>query len=219
VVLVGGVKVEIWSDFVCPWCYVGKRRFEEALQRFEHRSEVEVRWRSFELDPWAPPIRQGPYEVHLANKYGISEAEAKGMIDRMVETGSGAGLSLRFDIARPGNTFDAHRLLHLAHSRGVQDGLDERLMAAVFTHGEAVSDADTLVACATDAGLEGEEARRVLGTDAYARDVREDEREAARLGVTGVPFFVFDRRFGVAGAQGPELLLQVLERAQTLLRA
>lgn len=207
------MKVEIWSDVVCPWCYVAKRRFEQGLSRFEHAADVDVTWRSFELDPNAPPLRQGPYPVRLAEKYGLTVAQAEAMIDRMVEAGKGVGLSLRFDLARPGNTLDAHRLLHLARTHGVQDALMERLLAALFSNGEPIADRDALVRCAEDVGLPGAEAMRVLGTDAHADDVRADERQAARLGVTSVPFFLVDRRYGLAGAQPSDVLAEVLRRA------
>jgi len=206
------VKVEIWSDIACPWCYVGKRRFDVALSRFERRDGVEVRWRSFELDAAAPPYFEAPYLDRLMAKYRITMAEADAMIDTMIEAGAGAGVVLRFDKAKPGNTFDAHRLLHLAADRGVQAELKERLFRATFTKGAAIADHDVLVAAATDAGLLADEARAVLADDAYAADVRADERRAADLGITSVPFFVM-AGLGVSGAQPPEILLQVLEDA------
>ena len=206
------MKVEIWSDIACPWCYVGKRRFDVALSRFERRDGVEVRWRSFELDAAAPPYFEAPYLDRLMAKYRITMAEADAMIDTMIEAGAGAGVVLRFDKAKPGNTFDAHRLLHLAADRGVQAELKERLFRATFTKGAAIADHDVLVAAATDAGLLADEARAVLADDAYAADVRADERRAADLGITSVPFFVM-AGLGVSGAQPPEILLQVLEDA------
>jgi predicted DsbA family dithiol-disulfide isomerase len=207
------VKVEIWSDVACPWCYIGKRRFEAALSRFTHRDEVDVRWRSFELDPSAPAVRDGAYADRLAAKYGVSTAQAEATIDRMIEAGAEAGVVLRFDRARPANTFDAHRLLHLAHERGVQHDLKEILLHATFTKGAAIADVDVLVGLATGAGLDPVDARAVLGGDAFAADVREDERRAAELGITSVPFFVVAGTFGVAGAQAPDILLRVLEEA------
>ena len=207
------MRLEIWSDVACPWCYIGKRRLDAALSRFEHRQAVDVRWRSFELDPSAPPVRELAYVEHLAAKYRVSVDEAEDMIDRMIEAGAGNGVVLRFDRARPGNTFDAHRLLHLAADRGVQHELEERLLHATFTKGLAVSDADVLVAVAEAAGLDPDEARAVLESDRYAQDVRADERRAAELGITSVPFFVFAGRLGVTGAQPPDLLLEVLEEA------
>jgi predicted DsbA family dithiol-disulfide isomerase len=206
------VKVEIWSDVACPWCYIGKRRFEIALERFEHHHAIEVRWRSFELDPAAPAVREAAYVDHLAAKYRITAAAAEDMIDGMIEAGARSGVVLRFDKARPGNTFDVHRLLHLAADHGVQHELKGRLLHAVFTKGVPTADVDALVALAEAVGLDPAEARTVLGTDRYADDVRADERRAAELGITSVPFFVMGG-LGVSGAQPPEVLLQVLQEA------
>ena len=207
------MKVEIWSDVACPWCYVGKRRLEVALSRFAHRDDVDVRWRSFELDPSAPAVRPGAYADRLAAKYGVSVAAAEKTIEGMVEAGARHGLVLRFDRARPANTFDAHRLLHLAAELGVQHDLVERLLRATFTEGATIADPDVLFALATGAGLDPTEARAVLDSDAFAADVRHDERRAADLGITSVPYFVVADTFGVAGAQPPDVLLGVLEEA------
>ena len=207
------MKVEIWSDVVCPWCYVGKRNFEAALADFEHRDHVEVIWRSFELDPSAPAERSGDYVTHLARKYGMSPAQARNMIETMTATGVRAGLVLDFERARPGNTFDAHRLLHLAAERGLQGALKERLMRANFTEGQPVGNREALLRLAIEAGLPEEDAAAVLDGDAYAADVRADESLALDLGISAVPFFVIDRTFGVPGAQAPDVLLRALERA------
>ena len=207
------MRVEIWSDVVCPWCYVGKRRFEQALASFPHRDEVEVVWRSFELDPSAPAERVGDYAQMLATKYGVSLAEGQRMIDTMTATAAAEGLDFRFDLARVGNTFDAHRVLHLAAERGLQDALKERLMRATFTEGEPIGDPETLVRLAVEAGLDAEETRAVLSSDRYGEQVRDDERDAQRFGISGVPFFVVDRKYGVSGAQPAELLREVLDRA------
>jgi predicted DsbA family dithiol-disulfide isomerase len=172
------VKVEIWSDVACPWCYIGKRRFEAALARFEHRDEVDVRWRSFELDPSAPPVRDQPYAERLAAKYGTTLAQAEDTIDTMIGAGAAHGVVLRFDKARPANTFDAHRLLHFAAEHGTQHDLKERLFRSTFTKGASTSDIEILVALAADAGLDPDDARAVLAGDAYAEDVRADERRA-----------------------------------------
>jgi predicted DsbA family dithiol-disulfide isomerase len=206
------VKVEIWSDVACPWCYIGKGRFDIALERFGHRHDLDVRWRSFELDPAAPAVRETAYVDHLVAKYRISAAAAEDMIDGMIEAGARSGVVLRFDKARPGNTFDAHRLLHLAAERGVQAELNDRLLHAVFTKGLSTADVDALVSVATAAGLDAAETRAVLESDRYAADVRADERRAAELGITSVPFFVMGQ-LGVSGAQPPEVLLQALEEA------
>jgi len=208
------VKVEIWSDVACPWCYIGKRRFDVAFARFRHREAVEVRWRSFELDPAAPAVREEPYLDRLMSKYRMSMAEADSMIDRMIEAGAQNGVVLRFDKAKPGNTFDAHRILHLAAERGVQADLKEGLLRATFTKGLIVADPEVLLATAVDAGLAPDEAQAVIGSDAYATEVRADEARAADLGITSVPFFVMDG-LGVSGAQPPDVLLEVLDEAWT----
>ena len=206
------MKVEIWSDIACPWCYIGKRRFDVALARFEHADEVDVRYRSFELDPAAPAYRELAYLDHLMAKYRIPMNEADAMIDRMISAGAQNGVVLRFDKAKPGNTFDAHRLLHLAAGGGRQGELKDKLFRATFTKGVAIADHDVLVEVAADAGLDPTEARGVLESDAYASDVRADEQRAADLGITSVPFFVMGT-FGVVGAQPPDVLVQVLEDA------
>jgi len=207
------MKVEIWSDVVCPWCYIGKRNFEEALARFDHRDEVEVVWRAFELDPGAPRRRQGQYAERLARKYGVGRAEAQAMIDRMASKAAEAGLVFRFDIAQPGNTFDAHRIIHLGRERGVQDAVKERMLAATFTEGEAIGDGDVLLRLAVDAGLDTDEVGSLLDGDRYAAEVRDDEEAAMDLGVTGVPFFLVDGKLAVPAAQPDDVLLRVLERA------
>ncbi len=207
------MRVEIWSDVVCPWCYIGKRRFESALARFEHRDEVEVVWRAFELDPAGPIEREGAYTDRLASKYGVLLSEAEAMVERMTRTGDDEGVDMRFDLARPGNTFDAHRLIHLGLERGVQDAVKERLLAATFTEGRPIGRADTLVELAVEAGLVEDEAREVLSGDRFAAEVRADEQLARSLGITAVPFFVVDRAYGVPGAQNPDVLLDVLRQA------
>jgi len=206
------MRVEIWSDVVCPWCYIGKRHFESALERFEHRGDVEVVWRAFELDPAAPVEREGRYTARLAGKYGISESEAEEMVARMTRAGDDAGVDMRFDRARPGNTFDAHRLLHLGLRWGVQDAVKERLLEAAFTDGRPVGRSDTLVEVAVEAGLDADEARAVLGGDRFADEVRADEQLARSLGISAVPYFVIDRAYGLPGAQHPDVILDVLRR-------
>jgi predicted DsbA family dithiol-disulfide isomerase len=207
------MKVEIWSDVVCPWCYIGKRRFEAALARFEHRDEVEVVWRSYELDPSAPPERTGGLVEHLAAKYHVSREQAASMHDRVQQAAESVGVDYRVDIARPGNTFDAHRLIHLGTDRGLGDQVKEAMLAAYQSQGEPIGDHEALVRIAVGAGLDDAEVRDVLGSDRYADAVRRDEWEASDLGVQGVPFFVVDRRYGISGAQPDELFLQALERA------
>jgi predicted DsbA family dithiol-disulfide isomerase len=208
------VHVEIWSDIACPWCYIGKRRFETALAGYEHAGEVTYQWRSFELDPEAPPERAGDRAEHLAGKYGIPVEQARAMEEQMAERAAADGLTFDFSIARAGNTFDGHRVLQLALEHGVQPAMKERLMRAYFTEGELISDHEMLVRLAGEVGLDGEEVRAVLAGDRYAAEVREDEQLAQRIGIQGVPFFVADRRFGVSGAQPPEVLQEFLGRAR-----
>jgi predicted DsbA family dithiol-disulfide isomerase len=207
------VHVEIWSDIACPWCYVGKRRFEAALAAFEHRDDVRVTWRSFELDPHAPRERTLDSAAHLAEKYATSREEAQAMLQRMTDAAARDGLELRFDLARGGNTFDAHRLLHLAASHGVQDALKERLLRAYLTEGKLIGDPAVLEQLATEVGLPADEARAVVATDRFAAEVREDERTASSLGIRAVPFFVVDRAMGASGAQPPAVLTDMLEQA------
>jgi predicted DsbA family dithiol-disulfide isomerase len=206
------MDIEIWSDIACPWCYVGKRRFEAALAAFEHRDEVAVTWRSFELDPAAPAQRPVDSATHLAQKYGMSRDEALARQRSLAETAAADGLEMRADLARGGNTFDAHRLVQLAKAHDVQDAMKERLMRAYHTEGEAIGDPDTLARMALEVGLPEEEVRDVLATDRYASDVRDDERTAMELGINAVPFFVVDRRLGAAGAHPAEALGELLRR-------
>ena len=203
------LTVEIWSDIVCPWCYLGKRRFEHALERFEHRDDVELTWRSFELDPGAPAEREHSSAEHLAAKYGMSVEQAERTNAQMTELAAGEGLDYQLDRTRGGNSFDAHRLLHLAAAQGLQDAMKERLMRAYFTEGEAIGDPETLARLATEVGVDP----AGLQNGAYADAVRADEELAARIGIRGVPFFVLDRRYGVSGAQPAELMLEALEKA------
>ena len=209
------LKVEIWSDIACPWCYVGKRRFEAALAGFEHRDQVEVSWRSFELDPGAPRERDGDRVEHLARKYGTTREQAEKMHEQMTAVAAGEGLEFRFDIARSGNTFDAHRLTHLAAAHGRQDAMKERLFRAYLSEGEAIGDPAVLERLGLEVGLPEEELRELLAGDRYAAEVREDEQLAASLAITAVPFFVVDRAIAASGAQPPELLRELLDRAWT----
>jgi predicted DsbA family dithiol-disulfide isomerase len=207
------VRVEIWSDVVCPWCYIGKRNFESALSEFEHRDSVDVVWRSFELDPSAPPVREGDYASRLAAKYGVVPAEARARLARMTSAAADVGLAFHFDLAKPGNTFDAHRLIHLGAAHGLQDAVKERFLKATFTDGEPIGDRDVLLRLAIDSGLDQADASAVLDGDTYASDVRDDEREATELGITAVPFFVIDRTYGIPGAQPPRALGKALRHA------
>lgn len=209
------LRIEIWSDIACPWCYVGKRHLEDALARFPHRDEVEVVWRAFELDGSAPRVQDTSvsYIERLSRKLGTSVAQAEAMIRRMTDVGAADGIEFRFDRVRPGNTFDAHRVLHLAHDRGVQDAVKERFLRGYMTEGEAIGDREVLVRLGAEAGLDAGEVRAVLASDRYAREVRADETQARELGITGVPFFVLAGRYALSGAQPSDTILRGLERA------
>ncbi len=204
------MEVEIWSDINCPWCYLGKRRFEAALARFEHADAVNVTWRSFELDPDAPAEQPGNGAAMLSEKYGIPPERALAMEENLTATAAADGLEYDLVHARIGSTFDAHRLVHLAQRHGLQDAMKERLFRARFTDGKLVSDHATLVELAREVGLDSSEVAAVLAGDEYGDAVREDEATAIRFGISGVPMFVVDRAFGASGAQPPEQLLALL---------
>ncbi len=207
------MKVEIWSDIACPWCYVGKRRFEAAMAGFAHRDDVTVTWHSFELDPRAPKQHAETQPELLARKYGKSLAEANAMNARMTEAAAGEGLAFRLDAVKVGNTFDAHRLLHFSDAFGKREALGERLFAAYLEEGASLGDGETLVQLASEVGLDERAVRAMLASDEFAMAVRDDENEAREIGVNGVPFFVIDRKYGVSGAQSPETLRAALEQA------
>ena len=207
------MKVEIWSDIACPWCYVGKRRFERALQQFEHARDVEVVWRSFELDPNAPRTHAESQDELLAKKYGMPVEKARAMNERMTAEARKEGLDFHLERVKVGNTFDAHRLVHLAAESGRADVMKERLMRAYFTEGEAVGDPETLLRLGAEVRLDEDRVRDVLNSDAYAGDVRADEERARSFGISGVPFFAIDEKYGVSGAQSSEVLLDALRQA------
>ncbi len=203
--------VEVWSDIVCPWCYLGKRRLEAALARFEHADRVDVVWRSFELEPDAPRDAQSRRDL-LLSRYGMTAEQAAERDAQMTALAAAEGLEYRPDLAQLGNTFDAHRVLHAARAAGLQAQAKERLLRGYFSEGRRLTDADTLVELAADAGMDPAAARAALADGSFGEEVREDEREAAAIGITGVPFFVLNRRYAVSGAQPTDLLLQALER-------
>jgi len=207
------MRIEIWSDIVCPWCAIGKAHLDAALAEFEHADEVQIVWRSFELDPGAPRVKDGPYAERLARKYGTSVDAARAMVDRMTQTAAAAGVEFHLEDARPGNTFDAHRVLHLAAERGLQTQVKERFLRAYLAEGEPIGDPATVERLAVDAGLDGAEVRHVLDSEAYAAEVRADEEEALEHGWSAVPLFLIDRMFAIPGAQAPDVILRTLRRA------
>jgi predicted DsbA family dithiol-disulfide isomerase len=205
--------VEIWSDVVCPWCFIGKRRFEEARREFAHGDDVEVVWRAFELDPNAPARREGDPAVRIARKYGLTLDQAVAANDRLTRLAAREGLDYHLDQAVGGNTFNAHRVVHHAHTEGLADAMHERLLQAHLVEGQPVGERATLVALAAEVGLDADRVGEVLDSGAFAPDVRADEQRAVELEVTGVPFFLFDGQIGLPGAQDVELMSRVLERA------
>ena len=210
------MRVEIWSDIACPWCYVGKARFEKALEAFPHRDGVEVVHRSFELDPGRAKGDVQPVLAMLSKKYGMSQAQAQAGEENLGAQAAAEGLDYRTRDRDHGNTFDLHRLLHLAKERGRQDELIQIFYRANFAEERSLfSEGDErLVELAVEAGLDAVEVRKVLADPtAYADEVRADEREAAELGANGVPFFVLDRKYGVSGAQPAEVFTQALTQA------
>ena len=207
------MQVEVFSDVVCPWCYIGKRRLEQALETFPHRDDVTVTYRSFQLDPSTPKDVTGTLAERLADKYGVSLEKARAMNERVSTIAATVGLGYHLDDAHPANTFDAHRLLHFAAAHGKQTELKERLMQAYFVRGEAIGDTDALVAMAADVGLDADAARAALAGNDYADAVRDDLSLARTFGINAVPFFVIDRKYGISGAQETPVLAQALERA------
>jgi predicted DsbA family dithiol-disulfide isomerase len=206
------MRVDIWSDIVCPWCYVGKRRFEKGLERFEHHGDVQVLHHAFQLNPAAPRHETSNRREMLMRKYRLSAEQADEMDARMTVTAAAEGLAFHLDGTLTGNTLDAHQLVHLGLARGRQDAVVERLFRAYFIEQRSIFDPASLVALATDAGLDAEEAAATLDENRYAEAVIADIDVARRLGVSGVPFFVFDERYGVSGAQSPDVFLDVFAR-------
>ena len=208
------MRVEIWSDVVCPWCYIGKGRFEKALARFDHSDEVEVVWRSFQLHPEHPKGVREPLEESLAAKIGGTVEQVRVMNDHVKTLAAAEGLYYDFESYTLVNTFDAHRLTHLAKAHGLGAELHERFLRAQLIEGEVLDDADTLVRLSAEIGVPEDDARRVLEDDDYTADVNEEIRELRALGGNGVPFFGIDRRYGISGAQSTEVILRALETAR-----
>jgi predicted DsbA family dithiol-disulfide isomerase len=206
------MQIEIWSDVICPWCYIGKRRFETALADFAHRDGVQVIWRSFELDPNAQRQQPGTLAEMLARKYRVSPQEAAAMNARVTGVAAEIGLEYHLENARPGNTFDAHRLLHFAAARGLGDRATERIMHAYFSEALPVGDPAALARLAPEFGIAESDALAMLESDAYADAVRADEARAAGFGISGVPFFVFDEKSGISGAQPVEVFVEALQQ-------
>lgn len=206
------MKVKIWSDVVCPYCYIGKREFEDALSQFEHKDEVEVEWKSFELDREAPNSREGDMFDHLAKKYGRTREQAKEMVAGVVERAHSVGLEYDMENAVMGSSFDAHRLIQFAKTEHKGSEAEERLFQAYFIRGEHIGDRAVLTKIAEEIGLDGTEVEKVLAGDAFTEAVHGDEYEAQQIGVGGVPFFVLDDKYAVSGAQASAHFLGALQQ-------
>jgi predicted DsbA family dithiol-disulfide isomerase len=206
------MRVDVWSDVVCPWCYVGKARFEKALSTFDHRDEVEVVYHAFELDPGYPKDQRETSIAMLSRKYGMSEADARAADSRVATLAAAEGLG--FDPERPvGNTFDTHRVLQLGLAKGVQSELLSAVNKAYFAEARQVFDRDVISEIAAGAGLDAALVGEVLDGDSFAVEVRQDEAQARQLGISGVPFYVFDMALGASGAQPTETLTSALNQA------
>ncbi len=209
------MKVEIWSDIMCPFCYIGKRNYESALSRFEGKDNIDIEWRSFQLDPTIPKtssVKENVYQ-YLADKKGISYEQSAKMHERVIQMAKDAGLDYRFDKAIVANSFDAHRLIQLAKEKGLGDAAEEKLFRAYFTEGQDFGDHETLISIGKEIGLHEDEIKKALLSDIYAEKVEHDIRDAIDIGVQGVPFFVFDRKYAVSGAQPTEHFLQALNQS------
>jgi len=209
------MKIEIWSDIVCPFCYIGKRRFEKALAQFEHRDEIEVEWKSFQLSPGLKSEPGKSIHQFLAEHKGIPLNEAKGMNDYVTQMAAQEGLKYDFDKAVVANSLKAHQLIHFAKANGKQEEAEELLFRAYFTEGKDIDDPRTLSAIADALGLDENDFTDALDNKTYYEAVFDDIEEAQGLGVQGVPFFVIDRKYGVSGAQAPETFLDALSKAYT----
>jgi predicted DsbA family dithiol-disulfide isomerase len=206
------MKVDIWSDIRCPFCYIGKRKFEMALQEFDQKNEVEVIWHSFELDPQAQTMPNGDMYDHLAKVKGQTREWSIKMHEHVTNLAKEVGLDYDFDKAIIANSFNAHRLIQFAKTKNLGDVAKERLLKAYFTEGKNIDDKKTLIDLGIEIGLNKIEVEQVINSDAFTKNVRDDEEQARQIGVTGVPFFVFDQKFAVSGAQDPKVFLDTLQK-------
>jgi len=204
-------KIEIWSDVMCPFCYIGKRRLEQALEQFEHRDEVEIEWKSFQLDPTTKSQPGKNVFQYLAERYGRDIEWSKETHKNVVQMAKEVGLEYNFDKAIIANSFDAHRVSHLAKEKNLGPEFEELLFKSYFTNGKNIADLETLVSLGVEVGLEENKIREVLNGSSFGNAVRQDIAEAQQIGVSGVPFFVFDRKRAISGAQPEEQFLSTLQ--------
>ena len=206
------LKVQIWSDIMCPFCYIGKRRIEEALQNFEHKDAVEIEWKSYQLDASFIASPEDNMVEHLAEKYRKDNDWAQNMLDNMTQNAKTAGLDFHFEKAILASSFNAHRLLHLAKKHNLANDLEELLFKAYLTEGKNINDLDTLSKLGIEVGLDAETVAKVLNSDTYGAEVQQDQEEANAIGVQGVPFFVLDNKYAISGAQPATAFLETLEK-------
>lgn len=207
------MKVEIWSDVMCPFCYIGKRKFESAMKEFDNSSNIEIIWKSFQLAPDMETDPSKNIDQYLATHKGMSLEQAKGLNKQVSNTAAQVGLEFNFDKAIVANSFNAHRFSHLAKQHGLQNEAEERLFAAYFTEGKNTDDIPTLIQIGNEIGLDAKEVKELLEGNKYAEEVEADIYEAHQIGVRGVPFFVFDRKYAVSGAQESQAFLSTLEKS------
>ena len=206
------LKVQIWSDVMCPFCYIGKRKLEDALSQFENQDAVEIEWKSYQLDPNFIASPDDNTVDHLAEKYGRDRDWAQSMVENTAQQAKTVGLDFHFEKAILANSFNAHRLAHLAKKHNLGNELEELLFKAYFTDGKDVNDLNTLTELGLEVGLQAEEIQQVLHSNAYAKEVEQDIKQANEIGVKGVPFFVFDNKYAISGAQPATAFLQTLEK-------
>lgn len=205
------MTVEVWTDILCPWCYIGKREFENALSEFTHKDDVEVSFHSFELDPSAKKEYDKDIYDLLAEKYGTTREKSKAMHVNLEQRAKGVGLNYQFDILKPTNSFDAHRLIQYAATKGKQAEMIERLSAAYLTEGKHIGKSETLIELAKEVGLDAEEVKKIITSEDFGYEVRTDEQQASQFGISGVPYFVINRKYGISGAQPKEIFTEALE--------
>ena len=207
------MKIEIWSDVMCPFCYIGKRNFEKALAQFTEKEKIEIVWKSFQLDASVPDIATESYEEYLVKRKGLSAEQVKGMLQNVTQMAREAGLDYHFDRSVIVNSLKAHRLIQFAKTRNLGDEAEERLFHAFFTEGKSIADIDTLTQLGVEIGLDATELQVAFTDELYAYQVNQDIQEARQIGVNGVPFFVFNRKYAISGAQPPQAFLETLRKS------
>lgn len=208
-----GMKIEIWSDVMCPFCYIGKRNFETALAQFADKDNIEVEWKSFQLDPTVPEVAEESQEDYLVKRKGMSREQVQGMLNNVTEMAKQVGLEYHLDKSVMVNSRKAHQLIQFAKTKNLGNEIEERLFKAFFTEGKNVADIETLTQLGKEVGLDENELQTAFTDDRYKYQMAQDIQEAQKIGVRGVPFFVFDREYGVSGAQPAEAFLETLYKS------